>query len=85
MANHHFILLFLNCVSQVIPCAQRDALYCLHENGCITLRVCRSTAALEDGSATTGMPPLVHAVVAVWTVLTDNANAQQRCLPLFIY
>ncbi|KAA8590075.1 hypothetical protein FQN60_014009 [Etheostoma spectabile] len=24
---------------QVIPCAQRDALYCLHENGCITLRV----------------------------------------------
>ncbi|RXN17607.1 WD repeat-containing 11 [Labeo rohita] len=22
---------------QVIPCAQRDALYCLHENGCITL------------------------------------------------
>ncbi|XP_060943690.1 WD repeat-containing protein 11 [Limanda limanda] len=28
---------------QVIPCAQRDALYCLHENGCITLRVCRST------------------------------------------
>uniref|UniRef100_A0A672R4R6 WD repeat-containing protein 11 n=1 Tax=Sinocyclocheilus grahami TaxID=75366 RepID=A0A672R4R6_SINGR len=28
---------------QVIPCAQRDALYCLHENGCVTLRVCRST------------------------------------------
>uniref|UniRef100_A0A8C7LNZ9 WD repeat-containing protein 11 n=1 Tax=Oncorhynchus mykiss TaxID=8022 RepID=A0A8C7LNZ9_ONCMY len=24
---------------QVIPCAQRDALFCLHENGCITLRV----------------------------------------------
>ncbi|XP_077438559.1 WD repeat-containing protein 11 isoform X1 [Vanacampus margaritifer] len=38
---------------QVIPCAQRDALYCLHENGCITLRVCRSTAALEEGSAAT--------------------------------
>uniref|UniRef100_A0A3P8UH49 WD repeat-containing protein 11 n=1 Tax=Amphiprion percula TaxID=161767 RepID=A0A3P8UH49_AMPPE len=33
---------------QVIPCAQRDALYCLHENGCITLRVCRSTAAPEE-------------------------------------
>lgn len=32
---------------QVIPCAQRDALYCLHENGCITLRVCRSTTAEE--------------------------------------
>uniref|UniRef100_A0A3B4G5C2 WD repeat-containing protein 11 n=1 Tax=Pundamilia nyererei TaxID=303518 RepID=A0A3B4G5C2_9CICH len=33
---------------QVIPCAQRDALYCLHENGCITLRVCRSTVATEE-------------------------------------
>ncbi|XP_062320445.1 WD repeat-containing protein 11 [Osmerus eperlanus] len=33
---------------QVIPCAQRDALYCLHENGCITLRVCRSTTAAPD-------------------------------------
>ncbi|GAA6079381.1 WD repeat-containing protein 11, partial [Tachysurus ichikawai] len=30
--------------AQVIPCGQRDALYCLHENGCVTLRVCRSTA-----------------------------------------
>uniref|UniRef100_A0AAX7UFI7 WD repeat-containing protein 11 n=1 Tax=Astatotilapia calliptera TaxID=8154 RepID=A0AAX7UFI7_ASTCA len=29
---------------QVIPCAQRDALYCLHENGCITLRVSNCTA-----------------------------------------
>ncbi|XP_061817422.1 WD repeat-containing protein 11 [Nerophis lumbriciformis] len=35
---------------QVIPCAQRDALYCLHENGCITLRVCRSTTSPEDAS-----------------------------------
>ncbi|XP_056292287.1 WD repeat-containing protein 11 [Pseudoliparis swirei] len=33
---------------QVIPCAQRDALYCLHENGCITLRVCRSTITPEE-------------------------------------
>uniref|UniRef100_A0A3B3CGA0 WD repeat-containing protein 11 n=1 Tax=Oryzias melastigma TaxID=30732 RepID=A0A3B3CGA0_ORYME len=33
---------------QVTPCGQRDALYCLHENGCITLRVCRSTAASEE-------------------------------------
>ncbi|XP_067092514.1 WD repeat-containing protein 11 [Osmerus mordax] len=33
---------------QVIPCAQRDALYCLHENGCITLRVCRSTTAAPE-------------------------------------
>ncbi|XP_053189028.1 WD repeat-containing protein 11 [Scomber japonicus] len=35
---------------QVIPCAQRDALYCLHENGCITLRVCRSTTTSEEAS-----------------------------------
>uniref|UniRef100_A0A8C3ASK2 WD repeat-containing protein 11 n=1 Tax=Cyclopterus lumpus TaxID=8103 RepID=A0A8C3ASK2_CYCLU len=33
---------------QVIPCAQRDALYCLHENGCISLRVCRSTITPEE-------------------------------------
>ncbi|KAG7230093.1 hypothetical protein INR49_009813 [Caranx melampygus] len=36
--------------TQVIPCAQRDALYCLHENGCITLRVCRSTTAPEEAA-----------------------------------
>ncbi|KAM8852869.1 WD repeat-containing protein 11 isoform 2-T2 [Synchiropus picturatus] len=36
--------------TQVIPCAQRDALYCLHENGCITLRVCRSTSAPEESA-----------------------------------
>ncbi|XP_038613665.1 WD repeat-containing protein 11 isoform X2 [Tachyglossus aculeatus] len=35
---------------QVIPCFQRDGLFCLHENGCITLRVRRSY------SATTGVP-----------------------------
>ncbi|KAL3050051.1 hypothetical protein OYC64_012162 [Pagothenia borchgrevinki] len=35
---------------QVIPCAQRDALYCLHENGCITLRVCRSTTTQEEAT-----------------------------------
>uniref|UniRef100_A0A8C6UNZ9 WD repeat domain 11 n=1 Tax=Neogobius melanostomus TaxID=47308 RepID=A0A8C6UNZ9_9GOBI len=34
---------------QVSPCAQRDALYCLHENGCITLRVCRSTSTEDEG------------------------------------
>uniref|UniRef100_A0A3B4CY62 WD repeat-containing protein 11 n=1 Tax=Pygocentrus nattereri TaxID=42514 RepID=A0A3B4CY62_PYGNA len=36
---------------QVIPCAQRDVLYCLHENGCITLRVCRSTTPLAEETA----------------------------------
>lgn len=37
---------------QVIPCAQRDALYCLHENGCVTLRVCRSTTSSPDETVT---------------------------------
>ncbi|KAG8135544.1 hypothetical protein E2320_008555 [Naja naja] len=32
---------------QVIPCCQRDGLFCLHENGCITLRVRRSTTNLS--------------------------------------
>ncbi|XP_029466396.1 WD repeat-containing protein 11 isoform X4 [Rhinatrema bivittatum] len=31
---------------QVIPCFQRDALFCLHENGCITFRVCRSSGTM---------------------------------------
>ncbi|KAJ8248191.1 hypothetical protein GJAV_G00239350, partial [Gymnothorax javanicus] len=35
---------------QVVPCAQRDALFCLHENGCITLRLCRSALACADES-----------------------------------
>ncbi|KAG7462691.1 hypothetical protein MATL_G00187500, partial [Megalops atlanticus] len=35
---------------QVVPCTQRDALFCLHENGCITLRLCRSTSASPDES-----------------------------------
>ncbi|XP_063047243.1 WD repeat-containing protein 11 isoform X2 [Engraulis encrasicolus] len=42
---------------QAVPCAQRDALYCLHENGCITLRVCRSTttpSSDEAGQSTEG-------------------------------
>ncbi|NWT69636.1 WDR11 protein, partial [Prunella himalayana] len=31
---------------QVIPCFQRDGLFCLHENGCITLRVRRSNCSI---------------------------------------
>uniref|UniRef100_A0A8C4XRK5 WD repeat-containing protein 11 n=1 Tax=Falco tinnunculus TaxID=100819 RepID=A0A8C4XRK5_FALTI len=31
---------------QVIPCFQRDGLFCLHENGCITLRVRRSNCTI---------------------------------------
>ncbi|XP_059803789.1 WD repeat-containing protein 11 isoform X2 [Hypanus sabinus] len=30
---------------QVIPCRQRDALFCLHENGCITLRIRRPNSS----------------------------------------
>lgn len=50
---HNFLWIdevFVCFWSQVIPCAQRDALYCLHENGCITLRVCRSTTTPEEGA-----------------------------------
>ncbi|XP_048362514.1 WD repeat-containing protein 11 [Sphaerodactylus townsendi] len=32
---------------QVIPCFQRDGLFCLHENGCITLRVRRSASYIS--------------------------------------
>ncbi|NXX92969.1 WDR11 protein, partial [Centropus bengalensis] len=32
---------------QVIPCFQRDGLFCLHENGCITLRVRRSNCSVS--------------------------------------
>ncbi|XP_069468053.1 WD repeat-containing protein 11 [Ambystoma mexicanum] len=31
---------------QVMPCFQRDAMFCLHENGCVTFRVCRSSSGL---------------------------------------
>ncbi|KAM6346944.1 WD repeat-containing protein 11 isoform 6-T7 [Alca torda] len=31
---------------QVIPCFQRDGLFCLHENGCITLRVRRPNCSI---------------------------------------
>ncbi|NXQ90357.1 WDR11 protein, partial [Nyctibius grandis] len=31
---------------QVIPCFQRDGLFCLHENGCITLRVRRANCSI---------------------------------------
>ncbi|XP_054839038.1 WD repeat-containing protein 11 [Eublepharis macularius] len=35
---------------QVIPCVQRDGLFCLHENGCITLRVRRSVSNISSTS-----------------------------------
>ncbi|XP_078500058.1 WD repeat-containing protein 11 isoform X1 [Lissotriton helveticus] len=31
---------------QVMPCFQRDAMFCLHENGCITFRVSRSSGGM---------------------------------------
>ncbi|TSN48459.1 WD repeat-containing protein 11 [Bagarius yarrelli] len=49
---------------QVIPCGQRDALYCLHENGCITLRVCRSTAlSIEETGEPAAAVPETEQVV----------------------
>uniref|UniRef100_A0A8C7LZV6 WD repeat-containing protein 11 n=1 Tax=Oncorhynchus mykiss TaxID=8022 RepID=A0A8C7LZV6_ONCMY len=45
---------------QVIPCAQRDALFCLHENGCITLRVCRSTTAPDESDPEQSVQELVY-------------------------
>ncbi|KAL4641298.1 WD repeat-containing protein 11 [Arapaima gigas] len=46
---------------QVVPCAQRDALYCLHENGCITLRLCRSTSpSVEDSDPEQSVQELVY-------------------------
>uniref|UniRef100_A0A8C3AU92 WD repeat-containing protein 11 n=1 Tax=Cyclopterus lumpus TaxID=8103 RepID=A0A8C3AU92_CYCLU len=56
---------------QVIPCAQRDALYCLHENGCISLRVCRSTITPEE---TTGRKPL-HNVYELMYDLRSQCDA----------
>lgn len=54
---------------QVIPCAQRDALYCLHENGCITLRVCRSTALSSEETGKRFLPftlaPFETSVIAL--------------------
>ncbi|XP_037759290.1 WD repeat-containing protein 11 isoform X2 [Chelonia mydas] len=35
---------------QVIPCFQRDGLFCLHENGCITLRVRRCNISITGTS-----------------------------------
>uniref|UniRef100_A0A4W5MPI7 WD repeat domain 11 n=1 Tax=Hucho hucho TaxID=62062 RepID=A0A4W5MPI7_9TELE len=45
---------------QVIPCSQRDALFCLHENGCITLRVCRSTTAPDESDPEQSVQELVY-------------------------
>ncbi|KAJ3610301.1 hypothetical protein NHX12_022394 [Muraenolepis orangiensis] len=55
------LILDLELSQTVIPCAQRDALYCLHENGCITLRVCRSTTAnATDEAAEQSVQELVY-------------------------
>lgn len=76
LRQHTHIHPDLSLCVQVIPCAQRDALYCLHENGCITLRVCRSTTTAEEA---TGMKPLdsvrTHRAHAIGTVLTNHSNS----------
>ncbi|KAJ8014088.1 hypothetical protein DPEC_G00036620 [Dallia pectoralis] len=48
---------------QVIPCAQRDALFCLHENGCITLRVCRSASVPDEPGTVTDTEQCVQELV----------------------
>uniref|UniRef100_A0A5F9CXV1 WD repeat-containing protein 11 n=1 Tax=Oryctolagus cuniculus TaxID=9986 RepID=A0A5F9CXV1_RABIT len=50
---------------QVIPCFQRDGLFCLHENGCITLRVRRSynsifTSSNEEPGTSNGSVLVYH-------------------------
>nr|XP_033797128.1 WD repeat-containing protein 11 isoform X1 [Geotrypetes seraphini] len=47
---------------QVIPCFQRDALFCLHENGCITFRVCRSSGTVLGAPNEEPDPDPIHEV-----------------------
>lgn len=59
----------------MIPCAQRDALYCLHENGCITLRVCRSTTTPEEGAGIFDKGSDTH----MWGYTTDRGCSLPLC------
>ncbi|XP_053548627.1 WD repeat-containing protein 11 [Bombina bombina] len=49
---------------QVIPCFQRDVLFCLHENGCITLRVGRQsyggTGSVTDETDSDPVPEMTY-------------------------
>ncbi|XP_068114117.1 WD repeat-containing protein 11 [Hyperolius riggenbachi] len=49
---------------QVTPCFQRDVLFCLHENGCITLRVgrqsCGSSGATHEEAESDPVPEMTY-------------------------
>ncbi|KAM4703755.1 WD repeat-containing protein 11 [Rhinophrynus dorsalis] len=49
---------------QVIPCFQRDVLFCLHENGCISLRVgrqsCGGSGAPNDEADSDTVPEMIY-------------------------
>ncbi|XP_075072416.1 WD repeat-containing protein 11 [Mixophyes fleayi] len=49
---------------QVTPCFQRDVLFCLHENGCITLRVgrqsCGSSGAPSEDADSDPVPEMTY-------------------------
>ncbi|MEE6486633.1 hypothetical protein FKM82_014655 [Ascaphus truei] len=49
---------------QVIPCFQRDVLFCLHENGCISLRVgrqgCAGSGAASDEADPDPVPEMTY-------------------------
>nr|DBA15151.1 TPA: hypothetical protein GDO54_004399 [Pyxicephalus adspersus] len=49
---------------QVTPCFQRDVLFCLHENGCITLRVgrqsCGSSGATSEEAEADPVPEMTY-------------------------
>ncbi|KAH0623694.1 hypothetical protein JD844_006753 [Phrynosoma platyrhinos] len=48
---------------QVISCFQRDGLFCLHENGCITLRIRRSANSLSVTPNEDPDPDHIHELV----------------------
>lgn len=46
---------------QILPCQQRDVLYCLHENGCVSVRMQQKTC-LPNVLPTSPMQPHYHEV-----------------------
>ncbi|KYO40471.1 WD repeat-containing protein 11 isoform C [Alligator mississippiensis] len=59
---------------QVIPCFQRDGLFCLHENGCITLRVRRLNSIIGSPNEEPDPDP-------VQELIYDLRRAFQNKLP----
>ncbi|XP_069045129.1 WD repeat-containing protein 11 isoform X2 [Lepisosteus oculatus] len=66
---------------QVIPCVQRDALFCLHENGCITLRICRSNSSvLEDTDADQSVQELVYDLRSQCDAIRVTKTVRPYCI-----